>query len=112
MAKILPASCTGKVVTSMGVPVNATILSEGVGSSTGSLLLEGSEATYIASNATDIKQTIEKLVEITTKISDTLTAINNALNGPSTAPSPAVPTAVAELNQMVAALNLLKGNLK
>jgi hypothetical protein len=112
MSKILEATCEAGVVTSQGVAVEATILSEGMGASEGVLVLEGVQASYITSNASDLKTTLEKVVNALTKIGETLTAIGGGMTGPSTAPPPALPANVAEINSLIAELSTLKENLK
>jgi hypothetical protein len=112
MSKILEANCVGKVVKVEGVPVEAEILSEGNGQSEGALLLEGQKAVYLTSNASDLKTTLEKVSNALTKISETLTSIGSGMTGPTTAPPPALPANVAEINSLVAELSTLKENLK
>jgi hypothetical protein len=112
MSKILAASCKGKVVKSEGVSVEAQILSEGAGESAGVLVLDGENATYLTSNASDLKTTLDKVSNALTKISETLTAIGGGMTGPSTAPPPALPANVAQINSLVAELSTLKENLK
>lgn len=113
MSKILSASCVAGVVTSQGVPVTeAVVLSEGVGSSSGALLLEEDKAFYITSNASDIKQTLNKVVAALNKIGETLTAIGAGMTGPSTAPPPTLATNVAEITQLAIQLTQLENGLK
>lgn len=113
MSKILEATCEGGVVTSEGVAVpGAEILSEGVGESQGLLLMQGDKKTYMASNATDLKTTIEKVVEAINKVGTILTAIGAGMTGPTTAPPGTLATDVLELTQLATELETLKGNLK
>lgn len=113
MSKALEATCEGGVVTCEGVPVpDVTVLSEGVGESEGLLVLEGLKKTYLASNATDLKTTIEKLVSAVDKIGLTLTAIGAGMTGPTTAPPPTLAADVAELTAITVELTTLKGALK
>lgn len=112
MSKILDATCSGKAVTYNGALIDAEILSEGVGASEGLLLLEKDKATYITSNATDLKTTLEKVADALTKIGETLTAIGAGMTGPTTAPPGTLAADIVELNLIVTELTTLKGNLK
>jgi hypothetical protein len=112
MSKILEASCISKVVKWEGSPVEAEILSEGNGESEGVLILEKDKAFYLASNATDLKLTLEKIADALTKITETLTAIGAGMTGPTTAPPPSLAVNVASVNLLVTELETLKGNLK
>ncbi len=113
MSKILEASCALGIVTSEGVPVlTADILSEGVGSSSGVLILDEDLGTYITSNATDLKTTIEKLASSLNTIATALTSIAAGMLGPATAPPPTLPVDVATLIATATELTLLKETLK
>ena len=112
MSKILNATCQGGTVLVDGVPVNAEILSEGQGPSEGVALIEKEKVFYVASNATDIKTTLEKVTNVLTKIGETLTAIGGGMTGPTTAPPPNLATNVAEMNLVIAELTALKDVLK
>lgn len=112
MSKILEATCISKAVKWEGAPVEATILSEGNGESTGVLLLEKDKAFYLTSNASDLKLTLDKLINALTKVTETLTAIGAGMTGPTTAPPPTLATNVAAVNLLVNELTTLKGNLK
>ena len=112
MSKTLTASCSAGVVTVGGITVQAEILSEGKGSSSGALILDEGKAVYIASNATDLKQTLAKIQDALTKITSTLTAIGAGMTGPSTAPPPTLATSVAQINLIATELGALKDVLK
>lgn len=113
MSKILDATCEAGVVTCEGVPVPETeILSEGVGSSAGLLLMQGEKKTYVASNATDLKTAIEKTVEAINKVGSILTAIGAGMTGPTTAPPGTLAADVLELTALATELETLKGQLK
>lgn len=96
MSKMLDASCVAGVVTSEGVPVpTATILSEGVGPSSGVLLLDEDKARYIAKISPDLKATIEKLIDALTETASALNStvsaflsIASGMTGSTTAPPP------------------------
>jgi hypothetical protein len=112
-AKALPATCLSSVVTAMGFAVTpVTILSEGKGQSSGVLIMDGEQAFYIASNAGDLKTTLEKVASALTEIATTLTAIGAGMTGPTTAPPPTLPTSVTAINAVVTQLNALKEVLK
>jgi len=112
MSKILQATCISGVVSYEGFPVEAEILSEGVGESEGVLILQGDKAFYIASNATDLKTTLEKLTNALTKVTETLTAIGAGMTGPTTAPPPTLAANVVTINLAVTELTTLMGALK
>lgn len=112
MSKILEATCISKQVKWEGAPVEAIILSEGNGESEGALILEKEKAFYIASNAADLKTTLEKVIDALTKVTETLTAIGSGMTGPTTAPPPTLATNVAAVELIVSELETLKGNLK
>ncbi len=116
MSKMIEATCVAGVVTAGGFPVPAAdILSEGVGVSTGILLLDEDEAKYLPKITPDLKSTIEDLSSLLGTISGTLTTISTALTsigammtGPTTAPPPTLPTDVASIITDVASLTALK----
>jgi hypothetical protein len=116
MSKVLQASCVGGVVTAgdpIPLPVlSADILSEGVGPSEGILVMDEDEATYVTSNASDLKTTIDKLASSLNTIGNALTSIASQMLGPATAPPPTLPLAVAELTATATQLSLLKETLK
>lgn len=113
MSKMIEATCVGGVVTADSVPVPAAdILSEGVGSSSGILILDQDQAKYITSNATDIKAAIEKINSALSEIASALTAIAGQMLGPATAPPPTLPASVIAINLKVTELTTLKGMLK
>lgn len=112
MSKVLSASCSGGVVTVAGAIVQATILSEGIGNSEGVVILDKDKAFYIATNATDLKTTLQKISDALAKIGETLTAIGAGMTGPTTTPPPTLPVSVAQINLIVTELNALKDALK
>jgi hypothetical protein len=118
---VLSAKCSGGVVTIGAITVKgATILGAGVKSSNGLLILQDDAApVYIASNSTDLSQTIDDLISVVTSVSaalttvsTTLTAIGAGMTGPSTAPPPTLPAAVLDLTSKVSALSLVKTDLQ
>lgn len=113
MSKILDATCQGRTVTADQIPVpDAEILSEGQGQSEGVLLLEGERVRYLTSNASDLKTSIEKVVNSIDKIASILTAIGAGMTGSTTAPPPTLAADVAALQAIGTELTTLKGNLK
>jgi hypothetical protein len=86
MLKLLEASCVGKAVTCESVPItDATILSEGNGSSTGLMLLQQDKSYYVTSSAADLKTVIQAIIDILTQI-QALTVTCAAPGAPSTVP--------------------------
>lgn len=113
MPRVLNATCENGVVTAEGAQVpGAVILSEGVGSSSGLLFLDGDKKTYIGKTSPDLKTTIEKAVEAIQKIAEGLTAAGSALDGIAGGSGTPVTTAATQLTPIVTALNTLKGQLK
>jgi hypothetical protein len=113
MTKALAATCENGVVKIGGVEIpEAVILSEGVGESSGVCYIDKGQVFYVASNATDLKTTIEKLVDVITKVGNIATAIGAGMTGPTTAPPPTLAADVIALNAVGTELNTLKGQLK
>lgn len=126
--RMIEATCdaTGKV-TALGVVVDvAAVISEGKQASSGILFLDGELAFYVASSATDIKTTIEKIVAVIDDLTASLnqivtviTSVGAGMTGPTTAPPPTLAVDLAvltgkvtTLNATKTALNNLKGALK
>ncbi len=124
--RVFEADCVGDVVKVEGIVIsNAVILSGGDGESQGILLVQESNAYYIASNRNDLNTTLTKIISIDGKIADSLTqigasltAIGAGMNGSLTAPPPTLGAQVAVINSNVAViqaavveLNTLKGAL-
>lgn len=112
MSKILSATCVNNEVTIEGQKVESTILSQGKAQSSGKALIEGSEVTYVTSNASDVAQTIEKVCEMIDAIALILTSIGSGMTGPETAPPGTLATDVAQLQLKSTELLALKDNLK
>ncbi len=127
MSKVLAATCAVGIVTAGGLPVPAAeILSEGVGPSSGVLILDEDLAQYIAKTTPDLKSAIGDLSTLLGTVSGSLTTIATALTsigagmtGPTTAPPPTLPVNVASILSDVASLaalnvqvELLKETLK
>lgn len=105
--KMLDAVCENNVVTSEGVTVAAEILSEGVGSSEGVVLLDGPKAKYLTSNATDIKDSIEKMSEILQQLVTILSGLDGVTNSPG-----AQAGAISSLSALNDEFEALKDTLK
>jgi hypothetical protein len=102
----------GGVVTVEGKPVQATILSNGVASSTGIVTIEDDKVTYIPYTTQDLEYTIEQLIAITQQLVLTLTAIGAAMTGPTTAPPPSLPADLISLTAKATLLTTKKAALK
>ncbi len=73
MSKVLSASCVGGVVSVNGVPVpGVTLLSEGVASSSGILIVDEDRTYYVTNVGNDLDTTLEKLIAALGKVSDAL----------------------------------------
>ncbi len=76
MSKILPATCEAGIVTIEGhVITPATVISQGVKSSSGVALIEQDVVSYLTSNASDIKDLIQSVCSI-------LSALDAVTNSP------------------------------
>ncbi len=114
MSKILEASCVAGVVSSEGKPVAGTvILSEGVGSSEGVLILEGGERFYISKTSPDLKTTIEKVASALGQIATALGLIDaKPTGGTGSAPVPLAADAIVAIGVAQTQLTALKEMLK
>lgn len=126
--RMIEATCDAEgKVTALGVVVDvAAVISEGKQASSGILFLDGELAFYVASSATDVKTTIEKIVAVIDDLTASLnqivtviTSVGAGMTGPTTAPPPTLATDLAvltgkvtTLNATKTALNELKGALK
>jgi hypothetical protein len=85
MAKILSGNCAAGIVLAESFPVaTATILSAGLAPSTGVVVMDEGNATYITSNASDIKDILQQLDSILTQIIAALIAIDGVTLSPGT----------------------------
>jgi hypothetical protein len=110
--QVFDASCLAKVVTVESMPVaTATILSEGVGSSSGIAILEKDKQYYLTSNASDIKTLLTKLISILTNLTTGLTTLDGKPIGTLT-PAPAIGTIITQITASTAELTTLKELLK
>jgi hypothetical protein len=112
MAKILPATCVGGVVKvgALEVP-SAVILSEGVASSAGVLVVEEDAAHYLAKTSPDLKTTLEKIASALGQIATALTALDAKPLGTLPA-APSSAAAIAQITTLQGELTTLKGALK
>lgn len=112
MSKALDATCSNGVVKVGSVTVpGAAILSEGIGSSSGVMIMDEDRATYIARTTPDLKTALEKIATALTQIATALTALDSKPLG-TLAPSPSSATAIAQITSIQADLTTLKEALK
>ena len=113
MAKVLAATCANGVVTYAGVNLSGvTILGEGVGASSGVLILDVDQVYYIPKTSPDLATTLQSLTDALSKIASTMTDIGAGMTGPTTAPPPTLAASVAQINGYVDDLTELMGDLK
>lgn len=80
MSKILSATCQAGIVTADGVPVpGAVILGEGVGASSGALILDEARKVYVPKTSPDLKTTLEKVIDALGATKDGLDATASGL---------------------------------
>ena len=92
---------------------DALILSEGNKESQGVLIISEGLVKYLTSNATDIKETLEKVSEALLELSTALTTLDaKPTGGTGSASVPTVVASVTKLNQLKAQLDTLKDTLK
>lgn len=108
MSRILDAACQAGEVQVQDTIVDAEILSEGNGESSGILILDGGRRpVYLTSNAEDIKDLISDLEEIIQQIQTVLTTIDAVTVSPGTAAA-----GIAQLGVLKTALGATKETLK
>lgn len=112
MSRVLEGSCNASVVTVDGQVVEASILSKGLGESSGVAIIDKDKVYYLTSNADDLDLTIEKLNSSLTKLISIITAIGAGMTGPTTAPPGTLAADLAEITAIVTELTTLKGSLK
>lgn len=114
MIKALNATCAASVVSIGGVPVpGATILSEGVGSSSGVAYIDADKVYYVAKTTPDVKTLLEKVVAAITELTTALTAIDaKPVGGTGSAPAPGAAANIANLTAISVQLNTLKAAMK
>lgn len=114
MSKILAATCdnAGKVTADGVIVPEAVVLSLGKQASSGLLYLDGDNAWYFPSSATDVEATLGQISLAIEKIANVLTSLGAGMTGPTTAPPPTLGVDVAAIMQIKAAVDQLKGALK
>lgn len=114
MAKILAATCQAGVVKVGNLSVGtATILSEGVASSEGTLILDGERRTYLAKTTPDLISTLEKIADALNEIGSALAALDlKPTGGVGAVPVPAVVANVAAISALRTQLTSLKEALR
>lgn len=113
MTKVLQATCENGTVTVDGQEITPDlVLSEGVASSQGVLIIDGDKSYYVAKTSPDLKTTIEKTVDAVNKIADVLTAIGAGMTGPTTAPPGTLAADVAAIQATTTELTELGEALK
>ncbi len=86
MPRIFQATCTPTKTVKIGdLTVEATVLSEGTKSSSGLVLLDDEQATYVTSSASDLKATITSLETILGQVIAILTTLDGLTTSPGTA---------------------------
>lgn len=79
-SKVLDATCQNGIVTSQGVSVPvATVMSEGVASSVGNLIVDEEKAWYITKISPDLKKLITDLVAAISDVKSALDQVSLAL---------------------------------
>lgn len=119
MTKIIEASCVQSVVSADGVTVPAAeILSEGIGTSDGILVMDGEKAYYIPKAFSNLKSTLDSLSDALGGIASALTLIDAKVMattcpaGPGTAgPTPLAASDIAAITTAKAEIDTLKGIL-
>lgn len=108
MSKILDAQCQAGVVSIEGfAQTDVTILSKGVGPSTGKALVEGDQVTYVTSSATDIEALITNVKALLDQVIIVLTSLDSVTVSPGSAAA-----SITALNLLVTQFELTKEQLK
>lgn len=113
MSKAISATCAAGVVSVNGVTLpGVVILSEGQGQSEGILLVDESNAYYLAKTSGDMAALLPDLTEAIEKTLDLVGSVNDSLAGSSSAPYPTFATDRAAIDQIVGRIETLAGNLR
>jgi len=115
MSKVLPATCLAGVVTCEGLPVpGVTILSEGLGQSSGLLILEEDSKTYVATNSTDIDGLLSQVTLALTDVANCLENLDNSgfWIAESSPKPPVLGPTITSIRTEISNLNIIKGALK
>lgn len=113
MTRFIDAICTANIVTVSGVPIlDAVILSEGIGPSTGILIVSEDKPYYIAKTSGDLSSTIDLITNTLTQLSATISAIIAALTIDKAAFSAGIASTVANIVTLNVQIAALKAALK
>jgi hypothetical protein len=108
MIKVLQATCEGGVVTVEGQEITPDlILSEGVGASSGVLIIDADKSYYVAKTSPDLKSAITSLVAILDQAIVVLTTLDAGMVVPGGAAA-----GIATLTTLKTTFNTTKDNLK
>ncbi len=113
--KLISATCVAGIVTADGLPVvGATVLSEGLGPSSGILVLQDDDGKfYIAKTSTDLNTTLTQLITALTHVASALSSIDvKPVGGVGSAPVPSAAADIAAITTAGAALATLQGILR
>jgi hypothetical protein len=116
MSKVLSATCEAGVVKVEGLAAtDVIILAEGLGASTGVLIMQDGQAYYVPYAAIDLKNTLIKIdstltnvIDAINKIGDTLVTIGSGMTGPTTAPPGTLAADVLIIKNYAAVLGTVK----
>lgn len=112
--RALPATCANGKVTCEGVEITpVTILSQGVGASSGVLYLDGASAYYVAKTTPDLDQLLTDLIAA---LNNVVTGLNQTgagtIAGSPLSTAAAITAAATQVTSNVNALQTLKDSLK
>lgn len=112
MARIFPATCIAGVVQVDGHTIlpTPTIISQGTQSSTGVMILHGNTAYYVATNATDLADTLTQVQNVLGTVASSLNALAGGIGIPALILSTAA--AATSINAVATTLGTMKVNLK
>lgn len=112
--RVLSASCVGQQVTcGSGIVTGVTILSEGVSSSSGYLIIDQDRKYYVSKTSPDLKSTIEAIASALGQIATALTTIDaKPVGGSGSAPAPGAAANITQITALQTQLTTLKDALK
>ncbi len=112
MSKVLDATCLAGVVKVGALPVaGADILSEGVASSSGILVMDEDRKTYIPKTSGDLVTTLEKIADALGDIASALTLLDGKPTG-TLPPAPAAASLITSIQATKAEVEALKEALR
>lgn len=113
MSKVLAATCAAGVVLIDGLPCpTAEILAEGVGPSTGVVILDEDRAYYLPITSPDLSATLTQVVAALDSIGGILADIGAGMTGDTTAPPPTLAADLTALAAIKTTLDTLSGALR